>query len=84
MYDPAREELEYEFNAQFDYIREAYGDLAPDPEVEAFGDYLDACEREGENPLGFDEWRAAHAARRARPAPLGWGADADADSFCPF
>jgi hypothetical protein len=30
MFDHAQEELEYEFNARYDYVREAYGDMVED------------------------------------------------------
>lgn len=32
-YYAAQEELEIEFNARFDYVSEAYGNLGDDPEV---------------------------------------------------
>lgn len=38
--DPAREELEAEYNARFDYMREAFGDTALDSQVE--DEYYDA------------------------------------------
>ena len=46
-YDAAREELEIEFNARYDYVREAYGDLAEDPATLRY-----------EAEADEDDWRA--------------------------
>lgn len=61
------EHCEYEANAQFDYIREAYASTALDPEYEGYCSYCDDCEQEGVEPLGFDAWRKE--LRAYRPAP---------------
>ena len=44
MYDQAQEELEYEFNARFDYVREAYGDMQEDPRTLQYEE--EACHAE--------------------------------------
>jgi hypothetical protein len=44
MFDRFQEEMDYEFNARYDYITEAYAGMQEDPAVlasEAEADYLD-------------------------------------------
>lgn len=51
------EEMSYEFNAQFDYVSEAYAATALDPAYEGWCDYCNDCSQTGEEPLGFDVWK---------------------------
>lgn len=44
MYDPAREELEIEFNSRYDYVQEAFGDMVEDPASLAYE--AEACHAE--------------------------------------
>ena len=61
MFDRAQEELEYEFNARYDYVREAYGDMVEDPRTLEYEAQADAA-----------EWAAEQAAfiGPRRPAPV--------------
>jgi len=55
--DPAREAMDYEFNARFDYAREAYGDVVDDCDdyVDSFRrDELDDYEEIDENGVSLD------------------------------
>jgi hypothetical protein len=63
MFDYRNEDAEYEFNARYDYVREAYGDTAEFNKGEAYYDYLDECAYEGVEPLGRAAWEADCAAR---------------------
>jgi hypothetical protein len=73
------EHCEYEANAQFDYIREAYAASALDPEYEGYCSYCDGCEQEGVEPLGFEAWRKE--LRAPRPAVMPTYADTDEIPF---
>lgn len=64
MFNYHNEDAEYEFNARYDYAREAYGDAAEFNRTEAYYDYLDECEREGDAPLDRAAWEAGCAANR--------------------
>ena len=77
MFDPAREELEAEWNAQFDDVRERYASSALDPYHEGYCDYVLDCEHEGEEPLIFDEWKASLTNVRSAPPPPPDYGDAD-------
>lgn len=60
-YDAQWEEhCEYEANAQYDYIREAYAATALDPYQEGYqegySDYVADCVDEGVEPLTFANW----------------------------
>lgn len=75
MFDYRNEDAEYEFNARYDYVREAYGDTAEFNKGEAYYDYLDECAYDGVEPLGRAAWEAdcairakARAAARALPS----------------
>jgi hypothetical protein len=71
MFDYRNEDAEYEFNARYDYVREAYGDTAEFNKGEAYYGYLDECAYEGVEPLGRAAWEADCAARakvRALPS----------------
>lgn len=70
MFDRYQEEMDYEFNAQFDYVREAYAATELDPYHEGYCDYLNDCEQEGDDPLGFDDWKASLREVRTAPTPL--------------
>lgn len=63
-----QEELDAEFNAQFDYIHEAYAATALDGYHEGYCDYCNECDEVGEEALGFDEWKASLKATAATPA----------------
>ena len=77
MIDPARNELEVEWNAQFDDERERYAGSLPDPDHEGYCGYLDDCEQAGTEPLGFEAWKAGLSTPAAAPpAPL-YGPDED-------
>jgi hypothetical protein len=65
MFDYRYEDAEYEFNARYDYMREAYGDTAEFNRTEAYYDYLDECAYEGVEALDRAAWEADCAARAA-------------------
>lgn len=67
-YDAQWEEhCEYEANAQYDYICEAYAATALDPYQEGYSDYVADCVDECVEPLTFANWRSAQTPP-ARPA----------------
>jgi hypothetical protein len=73
MFDQLEEHCDYEFNAQYDYIREAYAGTALDPYEEGYSDYLMDSERDGRDPLSFEAWVASlKAAPRSK-----WDDDAE-------
>ncbi len=53
------EHCEYEANAQYDYIREAYAATALDPYLEGYSDYVVDCVDGGVEPFAFSDWRSA-------------------------
>lgn len=69
MFDHAREELESEWNAQFDDVRERFASSALDPYHEGYSDYVLDCEHEGEEPIDFDDWKAGLATMSSAPPP---------------
>lgn len=71
MLDPYLKEMEAGFNAQFDDVRERFAATALDAYHEGYCDYLNACEQDGEKPLGFDARK--ESLRTPAPAPAGWG-----------
>ncbi|UXO93734.1 hypothetical protein Pan1_19 [Pseudanabaena phage Pan1] len=72
-----QEDADYEFNAQFDYVREAYGATELDNSREAYYDYLTECDAYGEEPLEFDAWKAATSMPRAAPSMKTWADDVE-------
>lgn len=66
-----QEDADYEFNAQFDYVREAYAATELDGYHEGYCDYLFECDAHGEEPLEFDAWKATLNTPRAAP-PATW------------
>jgi hypothetical protein len=84
MFDYRNEDAEYEFNARYDYVREAYGDAADFNAGEAYYDYLDECEYEGVEPLGRAAWEADCAARDAARAATRALPSYDAEADFPF
>ena len=68
-YDQAQEELQSEFNAQFDYVREAYGASALDPIYEGWCDHCNACDQDGIDPGSFEAFKASQLDRRFAPVP---------------
>lgn len=62
-----QEDADYEFNAQFDYVREAYAATALDAYHEGYCDYCFECQEYGEEPLEFDAWKATLNTPRAQP-----------------
>jgi len=64
------EDCEYHFNAQFDYVREAFASTALDPYHEGYCDYLNDCDEGGEKPLDFSDWKAS--LKTPGRAPAGW------------
>lgn len=64
MYDPAIEELESEWNAGFDYVREAYAGSAPDALYESWCYHCDECEASGTSPGTFEEFEAEAKGRK--------------------
>lgn len=72
MFDRYQEDADYEFNAQFDYVREAYAATELDAYHEGYCDYLNDCREYGEEPLEFDAWKASLNTPRAAP-PATWG-----------
>jgi hypothetical protein len=72
MIDPFQEHCDYEANAQFDYISEAYASTALDPFHEGYCDYCSDSEEQGEEPLGFEDWKAREKdrAKAFRSAPI--------------
>jgi len=54
----ALQELEAEFNAGFDSVREAYAATALDADYEGYCDYCNDCEQVGRTPLSFEAYRA--------------------------
>ena len=85
MIDTFQEHCDYEANARFDYISEAYAATALDPWQEGYCDYAFDAEEAGEEVLGFDDWKARERARQAarRAAPPQPITEADLDDF-PF
>lgn len=55
----ALQELESEFNAQFDSVREAYAATALDADYEGYCDYCCDCDQNGEEPKSYDDYRAS-------------------------
>lgn len=55
----ALQELESEFNAQYDSVREAYAATALDAAYEGYCDYCNDCDQIGKEPLGFDAYQAS-------------------------
>lgn len=66
-----QEDAEYEFNAQFDDVRERFASTVLDAYQEGYCDYLNQCEQSGDDPVDFDAWRAS--LRAPGTAPDGWG-----------
>jgi hypothetical protein len=58
----ALQELEAEFNAGFDSVREAYASTALDPAYEGYCDYCNDCSQNNEEPLSFEAYRAKERA----------------------
>ena len=52
------EHCEYEANARYDYIHEAYAATALDAWEEAYSDYVFNCAEEDVEPKGFSDWKA--------------------------
>jgi len=84
MFDYRNEDAEYEFNARYDYVREAYGDMADFNAGEAYNDYLDECGYEGVEPLGRAAWEADCAARDAARAAARALPSYDVEADLPF
>ena len=61
-FDHAAEDAEYEFNARYDYIREAYG-----PSAEGLADEQEDYEPPYLGPMG--DWQFRICACAAHPAP---------------
>ena len=55
----ALQELEDEFNAGFDSVREAYAPTALDPAYESYCDYCADCRENNEEALSFEAYRAS-------------------------
>ena len=84
MFDHRNEDAEYEFNARYDYVREAYGNMADFNNGEAYNDYLDECGYEGVEPLGRAAWEADWAARDAARAAARAIPSYDVEADFPF
>jgi hypothetical protein len=84
MFDHRNEDAEYEFNARYDYVREAYGDAADFNNGEAYCDYLDECAFEGVEALDRAAWEADCAARAASRATARALPSYDAEADLPF
>lgn len=63
MFNPFEIEMQSEFNAQFDSVREAYAGSALDPIYEGYCSYCDSCEQDGTEPMSYE----AFAARERQP-----------------
>jgi hypothetical protein len=83
MFDLAQEAFEYEANARYDYVREAYAATALDPYEEGYSNYVFDAEDAGEEVLEFADWKAREKARMdaLRSTPFSW---VDATDDCPF
>jgi hypothetical protein len=77
MFSQFEEDMEYEFNARFDYISEAYAATVLDGWSEGYCDYCDDCDENGDEPLDFGEWKRREMDRTAatRACPVGYGDD---------
>lgn len=75
MYDNFQEHCDYEANAQYDYVSEAYAATALDPYYEGYCDYCFECEAHGDEPEDFATWKAGLWQVRAEPTPLTWSSD---------
>lgn len=53
------QELQSEFNAQYDSVREAYAATALDATYEGYCDYCNACNQDGTEPQSYDAYRAS-------------------------
>jgi hypothetical protein len=73
-YEAYMEEMDYEFNARYDYAHEAYAATALDPYHEGYCDYCDACADEGVEPKDFRDWRADQCRAVPAPPPVAYGA----------
>lgn len=82
-YDPIREELEYEWNARYDYVQEAYGASELDPVYEGWCDHCMDCEQTGEDPGTYEEFEAS-LKTPSRYVGTEWIKDADPDEDIPF
>lgn len=69
MIDLFQEHCDYEFNARYDYVSEAYAATVLDPHHEGYSDYLMGCEQNGTEPLPFDAYMASLKVARAHPVP---------------
>lgn len=76
----ALQELQSEFNAQYDSVREAYAATALDAAYEGYCDYCDDCSQNGTEPKSYDAYRAS--LRAYVPAP--YIAPAYGDDEIPF
>jgi len=63
MYNHFEIEMQSEFNAQFDSVREAYAASELDPIYEGWCSYCSYCEQEGVEPMSYE----AFAARERQP-----------------
>lgn len=63
---------DYEANARYDYISEAYAATALDPWEEGYSDYCFDCEDQGDTPLSFADWKASQQRPLPAPPPLTW------------
>ena len=79
-----QEAFDYEFNAYYDYVREAYGSTALDNEQEAFYNDVADLQREGLPVPTFNEWQAENAKRRADRYAAAAQANRDLDDEIPW
>jgi len=63
-------EMQSEFNAQYDSVREAYAATQLDPMHEGYCDYLMSCEDAGVKPTPFAQWVVAQNDRRSAASPV--------------
>lgn len=72
------EDQDYELNARYDYVREAFGDMILDNEREAYYDYCDECREEKTEPMSFADWKNAET--KSMIARQSWNKD-DLDNY---
>lgn len=65
MFDTFQEHCDYEANARFDYVSEAFAATALDPWHEGYCDYAFDAEEAGEEVLEFSVWKARQLDRAA-------------------
>jgi len=63
--DQAAENADYELNAQYDSVREAYASSELDPYQEGHCNHCFEAMDAGEEPLSFEEWKKSLTERTA-------------------